>query len=135
MSNYKLEPLPHGLESEMEIYQATLMNSKNGKSTFLQLGFNIKAPGYERRRVWHKFFIKGVAGTALDVSSQLYWQLMECIGISEENEPVPAIPVGGQRINVPELVGHKIIGRVKLKQGTNGYADTNEIAFFKKHEV
>jgi len=128
----KIEALPHGLESEMEIYQAQLMNSYNGKSTFLQVGFNLKSPGFNRRRVWHKFFIKGVSEAALDVSSQLYWQLMECVGIDENNEPVPRIPTGKDKVTVPELLGKNVIGRVKLKKGSGSYGDTNEIAFFKQ---
>ena len=125
-----IQALPHGLETDLQIYQAELQRSKNGKSVFLQIGFNVLSTQYQRRRVWHKFFIEGAPKTALNVSSQLYWQMLDELGFDEESEPVPDVPGTYQKIIINEYLGLKVRGRNKLKEGTNGYADTNEISLF-----
>ena len=130
-----IQALPNGLETDLQIYQAELQRSKNGKSVFLQIGFNVLSTQYQRRRVWHKFFIEGAPKAALDVSAQLYWQMLDALGFDEESEPVPAVPGTYQKIIINEYLGLKVRGRIKLKSGTNGYADTNEISLFNACKV
>ena len=125
-----IQALPHGLETDLQIYQAELQRSKNGKSVFLQVGFNVLSTQYPRRRVWHKFFIDGAPKFALDVSAQLYWQMLDALGFDEESEPAPAVPGVYQKIVIPEYLKLKVRGRIKLKKGTNGFPDTNEICLF-----
>lgn len=125
-----IQALPHGLETDLEIYQADLQRSKNGKSVFLQIGFNVMSAQYQRRRVWHKFFIEGAPKPALDVSAQLYWQMLDAIGFNEESEPVSTVPGIYQKIVIKEYLGLKVRGRIKLKSGSNGFADSNEISLF-----
>lgn len=124
------QPLPHGLETDLEIYQAEVQRTKKGNCFFLQVGFKVLSPKYSRRRVWHKFFIEGAPEKAIELSEDLYWQMMDAIGFDEESEPAPAVPGVYQKIVVPEYLGKKVRGRIKLKEGTNGYADTNEISLF-----
>jgi hypothetical protein len=132
MNNAKrtMQALPHGLETNLEIYLACLKNTQNGKGTYLQIGFNVLSNGYNRRKVWHKFFIKGANAQALEVSAQLYWQMLDAIGITEGDEPVPRAPVGNEVVNVPQYIKKQVRGRIKLKPGTNVFADTNEISLF-----
>lgn len=125
-----IQPLPHGLETNFQIYQAELQRTKNGKGIFLQVGFNVLSAQYPKRRVWHKFFIEGAPKSALDVSAQLYWQMLDALGFDEESEPAPAVPGTYQKVVIPEYLGKKVRGRIKLKKGTNGFADTNEISLF-----
>ncbi|WP_421921378.1 hypothetical protein [Marinobacter salarius] len=125
-----IQPLPHGLETDLEIYQAELQRTKNGKGIFLQVGFNVLSAQCPRRRVWHKFFIEGAPKTALNVSAQLYWQVLDALGFDEESEPTPAIPGTYQKVVIPEYLGKKVRGRIKLKKGTNGFPDTNEVSLF-----
>lgn len=123
------ELIPHGLTAKASIREIKIMWSKNGKQLFAQAAFNLDHPDHPRRCVWHKFFLHGAPEETLQISSELWYDMLRKIGINPTPQDLK-VPQKGSTAFYNDLNKRQVNVRIKVNRSSGGYRDTNEIAAF-----
>ncbi|MGO2201350.1 hypothetical protein [Pseudomonas helleri] len=92
--------------------------TKSGGETALA-EFEIVSGEHAGRHVWHRFYSDGTPPTAIKISSEMLEKLK-----TAANLPTSSC---GDVLKAKDVIVH---ARIKLKAGTNGFADQNEIGTF-----
>ncbi|WP_233896982.1 hypothetical protein [Pseudomonas sivasensis] len=92
--------------------------TKSGGTTALA-EFEIVSGDHAGRHVWHRFYSDGNHPTAIKISNEMLEKLKTVASLPSTNF--------GDVLKAKDVIVH---ARIKLKAGTNGFADQNEIGTF-----
>lgn len=111
------EPMPTH-EALVKLKDLKPGKTKSGADTALA-EFEIVSGEHAGRHVWHRFYGQGNHPTAIKISTEMLEKL-------KTSAQLPSTAFGDV-LKAKDLIVH---ARIKLKLGTNGYADQNEIGTF-----